>query len=274
MDERDLRRRAPQSATAKIEAVATASAIIDFLAESEDPVGVQRAATVLGMTKSRASRHFANLESLGLVMRNPNGRGFQLGWRVMRWGQIASTRLDFARLLEQPLQQLGERIDRTVLLCAPAGGDAIVVKCLPGDASIRIDVKVGLVLGLPHSPTARVCYAFQSREIRQAQLAHLKAREPDFRVENESEFMHQVADIQRNYICWDRNKYNFGYGAIAAPIFNEEAELVGAVTLILPSAELDESLPALARELLLCCEQSSRLLGSRIRFPTWSDRSG
>ena len=41
MDSRDVRRRAPQATSAKIEAVATASAIIDFLAESEQPVGVR-----------------------------------------------------------------------------------------------------------------------------------------------------------------------------------------------------------------------------------------
>ncbi|MDZ3832851.1 MAG: IclR family transcriptional regulator [Sphingopyxis sp.] len=267
MDTRDVRRRAPQATSAKIEAVATASAIIDFLAESEQPVGVQHTAATLGMTKSRASRHLANLESLGLVMRNPSGRGFQLGWRVMRWGQIASARLDFAKTLEEPLQQLGARINRTVLLCAPAGGDAIVVNCIPAQSAIRIDVKIGLVLSLPHSPTARVCYAFQQREQRQAQLAELQAREPDFRVENEAQFMRQVADIQRNYYCWDRDKYGLGYAAIAAPVFNQNAELVAAIAIMLPTSELDTSLGEHTRELLLSAEKCSRLLRSRMKYP-------
>lgn len=266
---RDPRRRAPPSAPPKIEAVAMASAIIDFLAETQEVAGVQKVADMLGMTKSRASRHLANLELLGIVARAPQGRGYQLGWRVMRWGHLAGNHFGLSQALEAPLRRLGTKLNQTVLLCAPAGGDAIVLKCLPADRAIRIDVKEGLVLSLPHSPSARIAYAFQPKEQRDALLTHLKQRETDFRIEDETTFRQQVAAIQRDYFCWDRNKYNVGYGAVAGPVFDQNETLAGVVAVVLPSEELDERAPpaGIVESLIACCHECSRQLRSRIELP-------
>lgn len=270
MPARDPRRRAPQSAPPKIEAVAAATEIIDLLAEQGGRANVQRVADTLGITKSRASRHLANLELLGIVVRVPSGRGYQLGWRVLRWGKIASARHDLSELLDKPLRKLSEDTSHTVLLCAPAGADAIVLQCLtPPAVSIRIEVNVGLVMSLPHSPSARIAFAFQPREHRDYLLGHVKQREPEFRIDDEVQFRAQVAAIQQDYFCWDRNKYNVGYGAIAAPVFDRDEALVGIVTIVMASEELkgDRPPPLLLRRLLDSCAQASRQLGSRTSYP-------
>jgi DNA-binding IclR family transcriptional regulator len=230
----------------------------------------------LEITKSRASRHLANLELLGIVARVSTGRGYQLGWRVLRWGQIASTRYDLSQLLDSPLRKLGDDTDQTVLLCAPAGADAIVLQCLPRAAAvIRIEVNEGLVMSLPHSPSARISFAFQQREQREILLEHLKQREAEFRIDDEERFRGQVAAIQRDYFCWDRDKYNVGYGAIAAPVFNQDERLAGIITLVMPSGELAGDVPPApyVRQLVECCSHASRLLGSRMRYPYPGDVS-
>ncbi len=270
MPDRDPRRRAPQSKPPTIEAVAAASAIIDLLAERDGAAGVQTVADILGITKSRASRHLANLELLGIVSRVESGRGYQLGWRVLRWGQIAAARYNLVEMLDAPLRALSETTNRTVLLCAPAGADAIVLRCLPPPtAAIRIEVNVGLVMTLPHSPSARIALAFQPREQRDALLAQAKQRESDFRVDDEERLRAQISAIQRDYHCSDRDKYNVGYGAVAAPVFNQDEALVGIVTLVMASEEFDGQSPptSLVRELLNCCARSSRLMRSHVRFP-------
>src|SRR5690606_2429342 len=104
-------------------------------------------------------------------------------------------------------------------------------------AVIRIEVNEGLVMSLPHSPSARIAFAFQPREQREILLGHLKQREADFRIDDEDRFRGQVAAIQRDYFCWDRDKYNVGYGAISAPVFNQDERLAGIITLVMPSGE-------------------------------------
>lgn len=269
MTDRDRRRRAPTSAAPTIEAVATASAVIDFLAESAGPIGVQQVATVLGMTKSRASRHLANLESLGIVARAPTGRGYQLGWRVIRWGHLASVHYALAERLEGVLEDLRDQLGLTVLLCASTGGDAVVLRCYPAPSAIRIEVQRGLVLSLPHSPSARVAFAFQPRERRRRLLEHLHARERDFRIEDDDAFVRQIADIQRDYLCWTRDKYDLGHGAVAAPLFDLDEALAGVITVMLPSQQLSEHGPPddVITALFAACEHGSRLLRSKMRFP-------
>lgn len=269
MSDRDRRRQAPSSAAPTIEVVATASSIIDFLAESAGPVGVQQVATALGLNKSRASRHLANLERLGIVARPAGGRGFQLGWRVLRWGHLASVRFSLADLLAKPLEALGQRLGLTVLLCAGTGGDAVVLRCLPARSAIRIEVETGLVLSLPHSPSARVAFAFQPRERRRELIEHLQAREAGFRIEDDAVFAQQIAAIQRDYHCWTRDKYDLGHGAVAAPVFDRDEAIAGVVTVMLPTDHLAERGPprAVIAALLDCCERCSHILRSRIRFP-------
>lgn len=272
MTARDRRRQAPLSAAPTIDVVATASSIIDYLAESAAPVGVQQVATVLGLTKSRASRHLANLERLGIVTRPDSGRGFQLGWRVIRWGHLAGGRSRLATLLSEPLEDLKERLGSTILLCAAAGGDAVVLRCLPARSAIRIEVETGLVLSLPQSPSARVVFAFQTRERRQELLAHLHAREAEFRVADTDGFACQIAAIQRDYHSWTGDKYDLGHGAVAAPVFDHDEALAAVITVMLPSADLAGGEPpqSVIAALLDCCQRCSRLLHSHIRFPPMS----
>ncbi len=266
--DRDPRRQAPTAGLGKIEAVATATAIIDFLAERGSKVGVQDVATMLGITKSRASRHLANLEQLGLVGRQ-GSRGYELGWRLVRWGHIAAARLDLVAMLDDYLVALGREVGLTVLLCTDAGGDAVVVRSIPAPHAIHIDVKPGLVLTLPHSPSARIAFAFQSRERREKLLGHLCARETDFRIADRQEFMRQIADIQQHYVCWTRDKFNLGHGAVAAPVFDQDEELRAVVTVMIPSSELGENGPPrrLIEALLRCCASCSQRLNSRFHFP-------
>jgi len=264
--DRDLRRRAPD-APASIATVAMATRILDLLAESERPVGVQEMAQTLGMTKSRASRHLSNLEMLGLVSRGGGRRGFQLGWRIGRWGQIAAGRMQMPELLRGPLDRLNEESGCTVLLCAVAGADAVVVQCLPARAAMRIDVQPGLMLNLPESPTARVCFAFQPRERRRELLDQAEMRGENFRIADRDAFEREVAMVQARHYSWGVNKFGIGHNALAAPLFDGDT-IVAAVTLMLPTDEAPgPPAPYLVELLLGCAQRCSRLLGSRHSYP-------
>lgn len=269
LTERDLRHQAPTVGLGKIEAVATAAAIVDLLAERETKVGVQDVANWLGLTKSRASRHLANLEQLGIVARSDGGRGYELGWRLVRWGGIAARRSSIGEMLHEQLAELAHELELTVLLSTEAGGDAIVVKCVSAPQAIHIDVRPGSVLSLPHSPTARVVFAFQSRERRAELLRQLSVREETFRVENSAEFVATVAVIQQSYYCWTRDKFDIGHGAVAAPVFDGDEHLAAVITVMIPSERLQNGGPPapLVRSLLRSSEHCGRRLKSRLRLP-------
>ncbi|MBY8823754.1 IclR family transcriptional regulator [Sphingomonas colocasiae] len=268
MSDRDLRRQSPTIGLGNIESVATAANIIDLLAERGSKVSVQDVADILGITKSRASRHLTNLEELGLVGRQ-GSRGYELGWRLMRWGQIAARRMDIGMVLDEHLTALGRETQLTVLLCTPADGDAVVVRTIPAPQAIHINVEPGLVLGLPDSPSARIVFAFLPKEAREARLEHLCTREASFRIGDRAEFMEQVSKIQRDYYCWTRDKFNLGHGALAAPVFDQGENLSAVVTLMVPRGDLAEHGPsrAMLQSLIRCCAQSSRRLGSRLQYP-------
>jgi DNA-binding IclR family transcriptional regulator len=209
----------------------------------------------------------SNLEMLGLVARGAGGRGFRLGWRIGRWGQIAAGRMQLPDLLRGPLDRLNEESGCTILLCAVAGGDAVVVQCLPARAAMRIDVPPGLMLNLPESPTARVCFAFQERERRRGLLDHAEGRGDNFRIDDRASFDAEVAGVQARHYSWGENKFGIGHSALAAPIFDRD-RIVAAVTIMLASDAMPgPPAPWLVEQLLTCAQRCSRLLGSRHSYP-------
>lgn len=262
----DLARRVPKPPAPKIEAVATSAALLDLIASSDTAVGVQRAARELGMTKPRVSRHLANLELLGILSREENGRGYRMGWRVMHWGQAARAGLEFTKPIRSHLEKLADETGSTVLISIPAGLDAMVVDCITAPSAIRISVDVGLVLSLPDSPTARICFAFQSRDTRAERLAILKEREELFRVSDEEAFLRDIADIQARFHSDDINKYGIGYAAVAAPVFDRNEALAMVITIMAASDGFAANVEAFRNRLFAACAACSKRLGSRINY--------
>ena len=75
-------------------------------------LGVTKIAELLGREKSQVSRTLKTLAEYGLVDRNPETRGYRLGWRIYALASLAGERLllDAGRpVLQQLVNEFGER---------------------------------------------------------------------------------------------------------------------------------------------------------------------
>jgi DNA-binding IclR family transcriptional regulator len=104
-------------------------------AVEQGTLGVTRIAELLGREKSQVSRTLKTLSEFGLVERDPETRGYRLGWRIYALASVAGERLilDIGRPI---LQQLVSEFGESAYLSVRHGAESITI--LAESASSRV----------------------------------------------------------------------------------------------------------------------------------------
>jgi len=129
-------------------------------------------------------------------------------------------------------------------------------------------VRPGAILYLPHSVTARVLWAFASSEDAKARLKHAGIDfSPKPRMSKKS-FAERISRIRKDYYDFDPDMANGGLGAISCPIFERNATVETAITVIFPARSSRVTLDlSLLNEIRKCAIKISRILGAK----RWGD---
>jgi DNA-binding IclR family transcriptional regulator len=126
-----------------IAAVERALAVLEVLAESPEPLGVNEVARRLGIAASSASRLLGTLAGHGLVERvEPTGR-YRLGVRLLQLGTRVLQRLDVRTVARPVLERVEAATRETATLSLPAGGEGVTVDHVPSRRSVRSAALIG-----------------------------------------------------------------------------------------------------------------------------------
>jgi IclR family acetate operon transcriptional repressor len=139
--------------------VARATALLDVLAASETPLGVNELARRIGVNASTASRLLATLQDAGLVTREESGP-YRLGLKLISLSDRVLASLDVRALARPLLTRLVAETGETATLSLPAETEAITVDFVPSPSSVVSMARVGRP-SVPHATAAgKVMLAF------------------------------------------------------------------------------------------------------------------
>ena len=123
--------------------VARATQLLDVLAASETPLGVNELARRIGVNASTASRLLATLQDAGLVMRTEDGGPFRLGLKLVTLSDRVLAGLDVRALARPLLARLVAETGETATLSVPGETEAITVDFVPSPSSVVSMARVG-----------------------------------------------------------------------------------------------------------------------------------
>jgi DNA-binding IclR family transcriptional regulator len=123
--------------------VARATQLLDVLAASETPLGVNELARRIGVNASTASRLLATLQDAGLVMRSDDGGPFRLGLKLVTLSDRVLAGLDVRALARPLLGRLVAETGETATLSVPGDSEAITVDFVPSPSSVVSMARVG-----------------------------------------------------------------------------------------------------------------------------------
>ena len=256
---------ASRSGTGGLESLILASQIIDTLARHKQPVGVSTLALELDTSKARVSRFLSTMLDLGWVERGESGRGYSLGWQLLRFGQVAAANNPVLEHVVPILVELRNRTGKATIFSTPAGNNAVVALSLRGREPDAVYVRPGAPLYFPRSATGRLMWAF--RENYRDKINRLSAIEmlegSDYR--SIEELDKSLQQTRATFLAATFNTKKDDLGAIAAPVFGAKNQLVGAVGLVMGSGTFNTPrYPVLAEELRSCARELSLQMGASI----------
>jgi len=246
-----------------VPAVTRASAIMDLVAQSADPVSMSEIAQRLGLPRSSAHGLCNTLVNLGLLERR--ARGFALGGHVMAWANAFIDRSDmvgaFTRLWEQTPSLRQETVTLTIL----DKTDVVYVASRQGEDPFGITFRMGMRLPAAFTATGKaILSTLDDATVRRLYARGLPEPLTEASVRSVDSLIAELAEIRLRGFSIDDEQVRAGMICFGAPIHNFSGRTaVGGFAISVHAAGLTPArIEALGRDVIRHARQLSRRLGS------------
>jgi len=242
----------------EIQSLARGLKILDLLAAAEDTLGITEIAEHLGMDKSSISRVMQTLAYYGYAEQDASTRRYRLGPQVVVLGQALLNRMPLRDQARPFLQQLVDRTGECAHLGVLAQNQVLYLDQVESPATLRVNTRVGTLAPLHCTALGKALISFGSFDLPEP-LVPFTSRtitDPDMlRV--------HLAQARKQGYAVDDEEYNYDVRCIAAPIYNHDNKVVGAVGISGPAGRMNlERMPETAA---VVCE-IARALSNRLSF--------
>jgi IclR family KDG regulon transcriptional repressor len=200
--------------------------ILQVIADSPSGLGVSELAKKLNMGKSTVHGITMGLEALGVLVRDPIQKKFNLGYTLLELSRRAYARIELRDVARGRMERLMEKVGETVFLGIMNGDHVTILDVVESDNEMKITSPPGTRLPLLAGATGKVFLA---------QLEEKKAKEiiqkmglvrfTSKSLVDQKKFLKEVEETKKKGYAIDDEEYMLGVRAIAAPIQTGSAPL-------------------------------------------------
>lgn len=213
-------------------------AIITYLAVDPKFHGVTEISSELRITKSTAHRILSSLESLRWVAQDPRTERYRLGSMALQVGLSAVSNTDIRSISLPYLYDLQDNTNETAMLSLRIGSERVFIEQIQGKHEVRqiveLQKRYPIWLGAP----GKVILAYMEQSEIETVLYNLvKSGVRTFasgQVLDISRLQRELAEIRRLGFTVSVGERIPEVTAVAAPIFNQNHQVVGAISVAGP----------------------------------------
>lgn len=222
----------------------------------------------INLPKSTTHRLLAMLEEQGVLIRENEGRGYRLGYQLIRWGMLAQNSLDLHNLGLPVLQKLSVDTQETAVLSVIdyANMAAVWLEQIESPQAVRWVKRVGQQVYLHAGASSKVLWAFLSEEEIENILNRIELIpiQPNTIIDKDKLRRDLRAIHERGYAV-SIEETDMGAMGVAAPVFDHRDKVVAGIGIIAPISRIPEAqIPEMARMVLKAGHELSRLFGSHV----------
>ena len=238
-------------------------AILDYIAQASDDVGVSDISRDLRLAPSTTHRLLATLQKGGLIQQLDN-RKYRLGVKLIALGHIAQERLDLRSEALGAMTELARHTQTTVNLAQLDGGSVLYLEKVTDAAPFALTIRVGQRRRAYCRALGKALLAHLSDdEVRERVGANLPRRTPQTITDIDALIAH-LADVRTRGYAIDREESEIGCICIAAPIRDTRGTVIAAVSASGPTAQM-LAIPEseMAQQVIATANEISHQLGYR-----------
>lgn len=151
-----------------LQSAGMAFSLLNYFTLQKSQWGVRELARETGRSPSVVQRALNLLEQEGFIIQDRISRTYQLGFRCIELGQLASATLSFSEIAEQCLQPVVEASRETVFIYRRRHDFLVCSFILESQNHIRFTATVGDRIYLHQAPFTQITLAFMPVEEQQA----------------------------------------------------------------------------------------------------------
>jgi DNA-binding IclR family transcriptional regulator len=252
-----------QAEKTSIQVIERMMSLLDVLADLPDPVSLKVLAKNSGLHPSTTHRILAAMTSAAVVERHENG-SYTLGIRLLELGNLVKSRINIRQVALPYMQQLHESIGEAVNLGIRHDDEIIYVeRTSSGRSLVRVVYLVGGRAPLHLTSVGKLFLAADSAAAVRAYARRtgLPGKTPHSLTRLDA-LEKELDKIRRHEVAYDNEEAEIGLRCIAAPIRDDEDQLVAGLSVSSPS---DRHNPDWAKTIKATADEIARALGHHQR---------
>ncbi|ODS97149.1 MAG: IclR family transcriptional regulator [Lautropia sp. SCN 69-89] len=224
--------------------------VLEVVAAHTDGCTLAEVVEALALPKQTVHRLVGQLQSAGLLTREPAGRRLQLGVRIERLAIDALMNAPARQQRRAILQRLVDTIGETCNLTALAGTDVVYLDRVETSWPLRMMLAPGSHVPLHATSSGKLLLSLLPKLQRERLLAQLSLRGyTGTTIVDREALARELAETRRRRVGINRSEHLRGLNAIAVPVMLDRQRACAAVAVQAPEGRmtLDELLGQVPR---------------------------
>ncbi|MGQ9646278.1 MAG: IclR family transcriptional regulator [Thermodesulfobacteriota bacterium] len=240
--------------------------ILQMIADSPSGLGVSELAKRLGIGKSTVHGITLGLEALGVLVRDPVHKKFNLGYSLLELGRRAYGRIELRGVARAPMERLMEKVGETVFLGILNGDHVTILEVVESHHEMKITAPPGTRLPLLAGATGKVFLSLvgekKAKEIvQQLGLVRFTVKS----VVDQKKFFKEIEETKRRGYAVDDEEYLVGVRAVASPIQTTSPTLAAIWVVGFTSSLNDSKMEKVILETRKTAEEISQSMRTDVR---------
>jgi len=252
---------APKEAGKLIESVDKALCLLECFSDTTSELSLKELSDKTSLNKSRILRLCGTLAAHGFLVRR-KGSLYSLGPALLMLGKVYERANNLISLSRPIMKDLALLTGESVKLFVIENKKRICLVRELGPSRLHYAIREGEELPLLAGAGGKVLLAYASKEFRDEVFAQGLERVTPATIVKREELLAELEAIRKHGYAISKGELVYEVGGIAAPVFNHEGKVVGALTVAGPIQRFsEESCQEKLRDLLEATQKLSYMLG-------------
>lgn len=230
--------------------------VLDLFSVASPEWGTSEVAATLDMSKSGAHALLTTMAEIGLLERTSQAR-YRLGWRLLVLGRMAMLSADYRRPITLAMQRIVDRWGETMHFAVYERGSAVYLDKLEGRCSIVLGTRIGARLPAHASAVGKVLLAHRRDPVEEP-----RARLTPQTITDGADLSRELMAVRDRGVAFDNQESLRGVSCVAAPVWDPQGGLVGAISLATSTERFGVRRDVYAEQIVDTCCEISRELGA------------
>jgi DNA-binding IclR family transcriptional regulator len=249
-----------------VSSVDKALQVLLLLARETTPLGVREIGRRLELSPPTVHRLLGTLASYDLVQQVNERSEYRLGWACLSLGRAVLSGTGVGQVAPEIAHRLRDATEETVTAQVRVGGEQVVVVEAEGLHELRRRVGIGRRMPLHAGASGRAILAFLSPAEIDTYLSKPLTRVGPNTVTDPDALGQRLAEVRERGYTTSHQESVVGVAAASVPIFGQDGEVAGSLSVSGPEARIGPDLEARIVPLLVeAGHDLSRALGYRIQ---------